>query len=108
MPSGSTAQVARPAAIVAVSDDRRSQRSATVNRAIAKLGPALLTNGVNRTPTSVAAMQTTATETTVATGHLPRQPGGSSSPWLSLPARHSATPGGGICAGSAAILVGCG
>src|ERR1039457_5493481 len=72
MPSGSTAQVARPARSVAVSDDRRSQRSATVNTAIAKLGPALLTNGVNRTPTSVAAMQMTATETTVATGHLRR------------------------------------
>src|ERR1017187_9412074 len=62
MPSGSTAQVARPARSVAVSDDRRSQRSATVNTAIAKLGPALLTNGVNRTPASAAAMQMTATE----------------------------------------------
>ena len=58
--------------IVAESEDRRSRRSATVKTAIAKLGPALLTNGVNRTPASVAAMQVTAIATTVATGHLRR------------------------------------
>src|SRR5450631_233446 len=72
MPSGSAAQVARAARSVTISDDRRSERSAAVKTAMAKLGPALLTNGVNRTPARVAATQTAATATTVAAGHFRR------------------------------------
>src|ERR1022692_2096802 len=58
--------------IVAVSDARRSQRSAAVKTAIATFGPALLTNGVNRTPANVAARYTTPIAATVTIGHFRR------------------------------------
>ena len=53
--TGSEAQVAAPATTAAVSDHGRRPRPAAVKTAIARFGPALLTNGVNATSARAAA-----------------------------------------------------
>ena len=55
MATGSEAQVAARATPAAASDHGRRLRSAAVKTAIARLGPALLTNGVNATSARAAA-----------------------------------------------------
>ena len=53
--TGSDAQVAAPATTAAASDHGLRPRPAAVKTAIARLGPALLTNGVNATSATAAA-----------------------------------------------------
>src|SRR5215469_3733495 len=75
-PSRSTPQVAMAAPEATGSDSVRERRSASVKTAIARLGPALLTKGVNWTPVTVAATYTAAIAAHVTAGHLRRTTSG--------------------------------